>query len=84
MNWTQVRMAKAEMYRVKAAELHAKATEETNPATRAQLEALALGYLRLADQADRNAQTNVVYETPARRTGDIQQQQQQITPKKPE
>jgi hypothetical protein len=70
-------MTQGEMYRAKASELHAKAAQETNPATRTQLEALALGYLRLAEQADRNAQTNLVYETPLKRPHDRPQQQQQ-------
>lgn len=57
-------MAQGETYRVKAAELHAQAKQDSNPHTRAELERLAKGYLRLAEQADRNSQTNVVYETP--------------------
>jgi hypothetical protein len=54
-------MARADQYRVKAAEFHAKAAEETRPFMRRSLEILALVYVRLAEQADRNALTDVAY-----------------------
>jgi len=76
-------MTAADEYRVKAAQLNARARAETNPAVRADLEALALSYVRLARQAERNSLNNVVYETPPARA-DQQQQQQQIQPKKDE
>ena len=47
-------MAAGDMYRVKAADMSARAEEETNPHISASLEALALSYLRLADHVDRN------------------------------
>jgi hypothetical protein len=47
-------MAIGDMYRVKAADMSARAEEETNPHISASFEALALSYLRLADQVDRN------------------------------
>jgi hypothetical protein len=50
-------MTPADRYRVKAAELMARARLDTNPMLRLECENLALAYLRLADQADRNAQT---------------------------
>ncbi len=57
-------MTQTEQYRVKAVEFAAKANAEGNPDIRTQLEALSLSYRRLAEQADRNARTDVVYETP--------------------
>lgn len=55
-------MSAGDQYRVKAAELHARAQHE--PSQHAKFEALAQSYLRLAEQADRNAQLDVSYETP--------------------
>jgi hypothetical protein len=63
-------------YRVKAAELHARSKQETDPFLRAELEHLAHGYLRLAEQADRNAQNDVTYEPPLEQQPSTQQQQQ--------
>jgi hypothetical protein len=74
----------AEDYRAKAAELDAKASVESDPFARAELHRLAESYRRLADQADRNSLTDVVYE-PAPLSGQAeraaQQQQQQPQPK---
>jgi hypothetical protein len=64
-------------YRIRASELNAEAHQETNTQRRSELEKLAMAYLRLADQAERNAQNNVVYETPPPRSEVRQQQQQQ-------
>ena len=63
-------------YRIKASELNAEARQESNADKRKELKNLAMAYLRLADQAERNAQNNVVYETPPPRPA-VQQQQQQ-------
>lgn len=76
-------MSVADEYRAKAALLAAQAKRDQNPATRAQLKSLERSYLRLAMQAEKNAKTNIVYETPPERPA-VQQQQQQIPPKKPE
>ncbi len=57
-------MTTADEYRAKAAELNARAQLEMNPTLRSECERLAQGYIRLAEQADRNSQTDVVYETP--------------------
>ena len=57
-------MPSGDDYRIKAIDIHAQAKPETNWFNRAELEALALAYLRLAEQADRNAKTDVVYEPP--------------------
>jgi hypothetical protein len=57
-------MAQGDQYRIKAAKFHAEANHETRPVLRRSLESLARAYLRLAGQADRNAETDVVYEPP--------------------
>jgi hypothetical protein len=72
-------MAAGDDYRIKAADMNAKAKEETKPWTRAELESLALAYLRLADQADRNADLAPLTD---RSTSSVQQQQQQPQPKR--
>jgi hypothetical protein len=72
-------MPTSDEYRVKAAEFNELAKRERKPLTRAQFENLALGYLRLADQAARNATLDLVYEPPSWRPG-VQQQQQQPQP----
>ncbi len=51
-------------YRIKAADLRERATREKDPWVRAEFENLARAYLRLAQQADRNQQTDIFYETP--------------------
>lgn len=77
-------MTTADEYRVKAADLRAKAQQETNPAMCAQLDSLVLSYLRLAEQAERNSRADMVYETPSPRPEQAQAnvQQQQIQPDK--
>jgi hypothetical protein len=57
-------MAAGDQYRIRAAELYAAAKRERNPIIRRECENLALAYLRLADQAERNSTTDIVYETP--------------------
>jgi hypothetical protein len=58
----------ADEYRSKAAEFAARATTEQNSSMRSELESLALAYMRLADQAERNSQADLVYETPPLRS----------------
>ena len=70
-------MPTGDEYRLKAAEINATAKFETAPAVRVQLENIALAYLRLADQADKNAACDLIYETPPPRPAVAQQQQQQ-------
>ena len=79
-------MVPGDQYRVKAAEMAAIARAEADPFQKAEYERLALSYVRLADQADRNAQTDLTYETPMFRSGaeTRSQQQQQSQPKKAE
>jgi hypothetical protein len=48
------RMPSGDEYRIKAVELTAKAQTEISPDLRLELENLALAYLRLAEQADRD------------------------------
>lgn len=76
----------ADTYRLKAADMLAKAEE--NELFREEFENLAKGFLRLADQADRNAQMGWPLELndPAayqelQPSGTLEQQQQQPQPK---
>jgi hypothetical protein len=76
-------MTPADQYRVRAGDLAAFARAERDPFQKAELERLSLAYLRLADQADRNSHTDVVYETPPPSPDHPQaQQQQQAQPPK--
>jgi hypothetical protein len=76
-------MGSGDHYRVKAADMNARAKSEPNPFIRAEYENLALAYLRLADQAERNATTDIVYEPPPQQQmSQPPQQQQQAQPKK--
>lgn len=54
-------MTPGDQYRRKAAEFHANADKEQRPLLRRSLEALARVYARLAEQADKNAETDIVY-----------------------
>jgi len=51
-------------YRVKAAELTARAACEADAQIKADLENLAQSYLRLALQAEQNSRLDLSYETP--------------------
>jgi hypothetical protein len=70
-------MSSADEYRAKAGELLAAAQKEHSSITRAELENIAAAYLRLADQADKNAKTDLVYESPRPANQQVQQHQQQ-------
>jgi hypothetical protein len=63
-------MATGDVYRARAAVFDARA-RTADPAQKAEFERLARGYRKLAEQADKNELTDVVYETP------IQSQPQQ-------
>jgi hypothetical protein len=76
-------MTRADEYRVKAESMAALARAESNPFQKAEYERLSLAYLRLADQARRNSQMDVVYETPPAPREQPTQQQQQPQPGKP-
>ena len=84
MNAVSSAASSAERYRIKAAEMRAKARDERRPELSAEFERLAAAYLRLAEQADRNSATDIVYEPGARQTQQQQQQQQAPPAKKPE
>jgi len=64
-------MGSANEYRIKAAELIARATRENDRALRADYENLARSYLRLAEQAERNKKIDVSCEIPLPKTGKI-------------
>ena len=55
-------MSPAERYRMRAAEFRAQARVQTNSSIAADFKHLAECYLRLAEQAERNGATDVVYE----------------------
>ena len=77
-------MTPADQYRVKAGDLTSRARAEKDPFQKAEYERLSLSYLRLADQADRNSQNDVVWFDPliAKPPSQPQvQQQQQQQPK---
>jgi hypothetical protein len=75
-------MTPAGAYRVKAGDMASLARAETNPFQKAEYERLSLAYLRLAEQAERNSQTDVVYEARATPDQSQAQQQQQAQPDK--
>jgi hypothetical protein len=79
-------MTSAGHYRALAAQCDAKAKQETDWKVRAEWEHMARSYHRLAEQAERNAQTDVIYETPPPRPAAIPsaQQQQQQQPQQPQ
>jgi hypothetical protein len=78
-------MPTADDYRIKAADMNARAKREPNMLTRAEYDNLALAYLRLATQAEKNAATDIVYEPPPSPAEQPQvQQQQQPQPEKKE
>jgi len=55
-------MTAGDHYRIRAAQLEADATKLLSPTTRAGYLNLARSYVRLAELADRNEKTDVVYE----------------------
>jgi hypothetical protein len=57
-------MATPAEYRLRAAELVAKAQQEPAAETRIAYKLLAQSYLGLAELAERNSRTDLVYETP--------------------
>ncbi|HEY6753183.1 MAG TPA: hypothetical protein VI077_00525 [Pseudolabrys sp.] len=57
-------MTSGDAYLFRAAELLAKAEAEADFDARVDLENLARAYLRLAEQAIRNAKTDISYEPP--------------------
>ena len=62
-------MSPSEQYRKLAAELRAKARVEENGQLKTEWTHLAMCYVRLAEQADRNQTTDITYEPPSFRIG---------------
>ena len=58
------RVNSAELYRAKAAECLAMASSITDPDSRVSLLKMARKWLRLAELAEKNGRTDLVYETP--------------------
>jgi hypothetical protein len=56
-------MTTADQYRINAAEFFERAKYTPSAALQTEYATRATGYLRLAEQADRNFMTDVVYET---------------------
>ena len=79
-------MTPADQYRIKAGDMAALARAEQDPFQKAEYERLALSYLRLAEQADRNSQNDVVWLDPLIdkpvAQSQVQQQQQAQPPNK--
>jgi hypothetical protein len=67
----------SEDYRAHAVECLQLANEATSPSARAALLRMAEAWMRLYDQAKRNAQADLSYETPPPRPQTVPQQQQQ-------
>ena len=83
MNVVSSSATAADRYRVKSAELSAKALQEPRSDLKAEYERLAASYLLLAAQAERNSTNDLVYEPPLQ-TAQLRQaqQQQQMQPKR--
>jgi hypothetical protein len=56
-------------YRARAAACLRRANETTNPDQRAALLEMAFAWMRWQEQAEKNAQADVIYETPPPRQG---------------
>jgi len=64
-------MATGDGYRTKALELLARADGEIDSQMRAEFENLAAAFLRLAEQAERNAALIIEFELPPEKEGDL-------------
>ena len=65
-------MTSTDNYLFRAAELLAKAEAEPDPEKRTELENVGRAFLRLAEQARRNSETDVTYEPPAPKLEDTE------------
>jgi len=65
-------MTSGDNYLFRAAELLAKAEGESDPEKRTELENLGRAFLRLAEQARRNSETDVTYEPPSPKLEDTE------------
>jgi hypothetical protein len=70
-------MAAGDQYRSLAAECNARARREADAVIRAEWGSMAQAYCHLAEQAERNALVDIVYETPAPHVAPQSQAQQQ-------
>jgi hypothetical protein len=70
-------MDKADEYRRLAANCVSMAERVTDHQFKASLVDMAGAWLRLAEQAEKNSRTDLVYETPPRPSAQVVQQQQQ-------
>ena len=81
-------MAPGDHYRVLAAKCDVRALDESDRAIRHEWEIMAQSYRRLAEQAERNARTDVVYEPPPEKLHDLEpppsQTQQPQTQQQPQ
>jgi hypothetical protein len=66
----RVKMTWGDTYRIRAAELRARAQSESRPGMKAELENLALTFIRLAQQSEYNTQLDVSYATPPTNDGE--------------
>ena len=62
-------MAAGDRYRAKALELLARADGESDQTSKTELENLAAAFMRLAEQADRNAALTIEFELPSDEKG---------------
>jgi len=62
-------MAAGDRYRAKALEILARADGENEQTVKAELESLAAAFLRLAEQAERNAALTIEFELPSDEDG---------------
>lgn len=75
-------MSAADEYRRKAVAMAAMAKRAESAKRRVEFARLELSYRRLAQLAEKNAKTDIVYQTPPRPERAVAQQQQQRQPKK--
>ena len=67
-------MTSQDSYLFRAAELLAKAESESDQEKRTELENLGRAFLRLAEQARRNSETDVTYEPPSPKLNDSEKE----------
>jgi len=63
-------MVAGDGYRVKALELLARADSENDQTIKAEFENLAVAFLRLAEQAERNAALQIEFDLPSEEEGE--------------
>ncbi len=63
-------MSVADIYRATAAQFNAKACNEPDEGMQKQWATLAQAYMRLAEQAERNAEADIVHKPPSGTRGE--------------